>query len=136
MGTILIGGCLCGAVTYRLIHEPGDVADVCFCQECRKASGAAALPWVQVTPRRFVLTKGVAKGFTSSARAMRWFCPDCGTPLYMTDAQGRSIGVTLGSLDNPEAIRPTTQGWVCERVSWQALDRALPAHENAPPYDL
>ncbi len=136
MGTILTGGCLCGGVTYRLEHAPGDVADVCFCQECRKASGAAALPWVQVQPARFSVTKGAAKPFASSTMATRWFCPDCGTPLYMTDAQGRSVGVTLGTLDNPETIRPTTQGWVCERVSWQALDETLPAYGRSPPYDL
>ncbi|WP_298225813.1 GFA family protein, partial [Acidocella sp.] len=99
---------------------------------CRKP---LTKPQLRLPPDRIVHRR-LAKGFTSSAKAMHWFCPDCGTPLYMTDAQGRSIGVTLGSLDNPEAIRPTTQGWVCERVSWQALDRAPPAHENAPPYDL
>ncbi len=132
----LTGGCLCGAVAYRLDYEPGDVADMCFCRECRKASGAGALPWVQVPPSRFAVTHGVARGFASSPGATRWFCPDCGTPLYMTDAQGRSVGVPLGTLDKPEAIRPTTQGWVCERVSWQGLDEALPGYEKAPPYDL
>ena len=132
----LTGGCLCGAIAYSLDYEPGDVADVCFCRECRKASGAAALPWVQVPPGRFRVTKGAARGHASSPQAMRWFCGDCGSPLYMTDSEGRSVGVTLGSLDDPEAIRPTVQGWVCERVSWQAVDESLPAHEKAPPYDL
>ena len=132
----LTGGCLCGGVTYQLEFKPRDVADVCFCRECRKASGAAALPWVQVPPARFAITRGAARDYASSPGARRWFCGDCGTPLYMTDAQGQSVGVTLGSLDNPEAIRPTTQGWVCERVSWQALDETLPAYEKAPPYDL
>lgn len=132
----LTGGCLCGAVTYRVAYEPGDVADICFCRECRKASGAAALPWVQVAPARFAVTKGAARAYHSSPQAARWFCPDCGTPLYMTDSENRSVGITLGSLDDPEAIRPTTQGWVCERVSWQALDGSLPAHEKSPPYDL
>ncbi|EKN01047.1 MULTISPECIES: GFA family protein [unclassified Acidocella] len=133
---LLTGGCLCGAVAYRLEHLPGDVADICFCRECRKASGAAGLPWVQVPPARFAVTKGTARGFAFSKAATRWFCGDCGTPLYMTDPEGRSVGVTLGSLDEPEAIRPTTQGWVCERVSWQGLDAGLPAFEKSPPYDL
>lgn len=136
MAISLTGGCLCGGLTYRLDYEPGDVADVCFCRECRKAGGGAALPWVQVPPARFIVTQGKAKGYPSSPMATRWFCPSCGTPLYMTDPQGRSIGVTLGTLDDPEAIRPTTQGWVCERVSWQALDSTLPAYETSPPYDL
>ena len=68
MATSLTGGCLCGATTYRLDYEPGDVADVCFCRECRKASGAAALPWVQVPPARFAVTKGAAKAYASSPK--------------------------------------------------------------------
>jgi hypothetical protein len=136
MGIHLTGGCLCGGITYSLDHETGDVADICFCRACRKASGAAALPWVQVPPARFALTKGGAKPYASSAEATRWFCPDCGTQLYMTDTHGRSVGVTLGSLDEPAHIRPTVQGWVSERVCWQILDAALPAFPLAPPYDV
>lgn len=136
MAQILTGGCLCGEIAFRLDYEPGDVADICFCRECRKASGAANLPWVQVPPARFTLIKGEPRAYASSPQALRWFCGDCGGALYMTDHEGRSVGVTLGSLDEPESIRPTTQGWVCERVSWQALDAALPAFEKNPPYDL
>jgi hypothetical protein len=132
----LTGGCLCGAVAYELVHIPGDVADICFCAQCRKASGAASLPWVQVPPARFHVTKGLARGFASSPQATRWFCGNCGTQLYMTDTAHKSVGVTLGSLDNPEEVPPTVQGWVCERVSWQKLDDRLPAYTKAPPYDL
>ncbi len=133
---LLTGMCLCGAVAYELDHVPGDVADICHCGQCRRASGAASLPWVQVPPSRFRVTRGAARGFASSAHATRWFCGDCGTPLYMTDDEGRSVGVTLGSLDEPEAVTPTVHGWVSARVGWEVLDEDLPRYGEAPPYDL
>jgi hypothetical protein len=131
----LTGACLCGAIAYELDHIAGDVADICHCAECRRASGAPSLPWVQVPPSRFRITCGAAKAYASSPHATRWFCGDCGTPLYMTDDAGRSIGITLGTLDQPEAVRPTVHGWISERVSWAALED-LPRYEQAPPYDF
>jgi hypothetical protein len=132
----LTGACLCGAVAYEFDHQPGDIADICHCAQCRRASGAAALPWVQVPSSRFRVTSGTPKGFASSPQATRWFCGDCGTPLYMTDVEGRSVGITLGSLNQPEAIQPTVHGWVCEQVSWFSPPANLPRYERSPPYDL
>jgi hypothetical protein len=136
MALTLTGACLCGAVAYEIAYIPGDVADICHCVQCRKASGAASVPWVQVAPERFAVTQGTAKGFASSARAMRWFCGACGTPLYMTDDENRSVGVTLGSLDRPDAVTPTVHGWVSESLMWEALDETLPRYDGPPPYDL
>ncbi len=132
----LSGGCLCGAIAYEIEHCPGDVADICHCQQCRKASGAASLPWVQVAPARFRLTRGVARAYAASARATRWFCGHCGTPLYMTDANATSIGITLGTLDTQAAVQPTVHAWVCEAVAWEVLDEALPRYEKSPPYNF
>jgi hypothetical protein len=132
----LTGACLCGAIAYEIDYVPGDVADICHCTKCRRASGAASLPWVQVPPSRFRVTRGTAKAYASSPKAKRWFCGDCGTPLYMSDAAGHSIGITLGSLDQPEAVQPTVHGWLGDRVAWEALDETLPRYDAAPPYDL
>ena len=132
----LSGGCLCRAIAYEIEYCPGDVADICHCRQCRKASGAASLPWVQVAPARFRLTRGAARAYAASAQATRWFCGQCGTPLYMTDAGGASIGITLGTLDTPDAVQPTVHGWVGEALAWEVLDAALPAYAKAPPYSF
>jgi hypothetical protein len=40
------GGCPCGAVRYEATGEP-EYMGLCFCPDCRKASGRAAPPdWV------------------------------------------------------------------------------------------
>jgi hypothetical protein len=132
----LTGTCLCGSITYEVLHDTNDVVDYCHCRQCRQASGAPVVAWMQVAPARFRVTKGAAKSFASSAHAARWFCPDCGAQLYMTDDQNRSVGVTLGTLDAPDSVRPTVHGWESERLEWFRLSDDLPRYKQAPPYDL
>jgi len=131
----LSGGCLCRAVRYEVEVQPGDVADYCHCAQCRKAGGAPVVAWVQVTPGRFAVVQGAARRFASSDRATRWFCGDCGSQLFMTDAAGVSVGVTLGTLDEPDAVRPTVHGWESERLGWFEVADGLPRFGEAPPYD-
>jgi hypothetical protein len=133
---ILRGGCLCRAVRYEVTANGAEVVDYCHCGQCRKASGAPVSAWLQVAPAEFRVTAGAATAFASSADATRWFCGACGSPVYMTDAAGKSVGVTLGTLDGPNAVAPTVHGWVSAQVEWLRLDDGLPRYEAAPPYDL
>jgi len=133
---IFPGGCLCGAVRYEVSIDGREVVDYCHCRECRKASGAPVTAWVQVAPGAFRVTRGEARGFASSLAAVRWFCGGCGSPVYMTDADGKSVGVTVGTLDEPKAVRPTVHGWEGERVGWLNVVDGLPRFMKAPPYDL
>jgi hypothetical protein len=132
----LAGACLCGAIAYEISAQPGDVADYCHCAQCRRASGAPVVAWVQVSPDRFRVTAGQARAFASSTHSTRWFCGACGSHLYMTDAIGRSIGVTLATLDKPGAVLPTVHGWESERIPWFEVKDRLPRYSKSPPYDL
>jgi hypothetical protein len=132
----LAGGCLCGAVRFELTANDGDVVDYCHCNQCRRSSGAPVTAWVQVSPDRFDLLAGQAREFASSARGTRWFCERCGSTLYMTDPDARSVGVALGALDDPAALVPTTHGWTSAQVPWLDLCDDLPRHDRDPPYDL
>jgi hypothetical protein len=132
----LSGACLCGSITYEIYHDPSDVADYCHCKACQRSGGAPVLAWVQTPQKNFRITRGTPKPYASSAAATRWFCPDCGSPLYMSDAKNISIGITLGTLDQPEFIPPTVHGWSCERIPWFNTTDELPKYDRAPPYDL
>jgi hypothetical protein len=130
----LTGRCLCGAVGYAL-DPTGGVADFCHCGACRRAGGAAAVAWIQVPPAQFRLTRGTPARHHSSARSARHFCAACGSQLFMTDPEGRSVGVTLGTLDDPEAVRPAAHGWDARRPSWLMLCDGLPRYPGEAPYD-
>ena len=55
------------------------------------------------------------------------FCSACGTPLTYRRVQSGNVSVTIGSLDDPEATRPTQQFGIESELSWTAGLSALPA---------
>jgi len=46
------GGCLCGAVRYRVEGEP-EASDICHCETCRRAASAPTLPFAVFPSARF-----------------------------------------------------------------------------------
>lgn len=131
---ILEGGCQCGRSRYAARVGEADPVDYCHCRQCRRATGGALVAWVQVAPDRFTPPVGAA-GFRSSPGITRWFCPACGTPLHMTDDAGRSVGILLGTLDQPERLRPRLHAWSESRLAWLEEAPGLPCHPRDPPYD-
>lgn len=132
--TVLTGGCLCGQIRYRITTLAADV-DFCHCEMCRRWSGAPVSAWAQVPVSQFRLTRGTATPYTSSKTGTRYFCPTCGASVFMTDPDGTSVGIMLGTLDDAEALRPTGHGWWSAHVSWLKLDDKLPRWPKDPPYD-
>jgi hypothetical protein len=122
----LAGGCQCGAVRYRLKAEPTG-ANICHCRMCQKAGGAPFMAFGGVRMSEFVVTRGVISTFASSDIAERGFCAECGTPLTYRGLGTDRISVTLGSLDDPDAVEPETQLGVESRLRW--LEPALSALE-------
>jgi hypothetical protein len=131
----LTGGCLCGEIRYRLTPLAADV-DFCHCEMCRRWSGAPVSAWAQVPVSQFRLTKGVATPYVSSKTGTRYFCPTCGASVFMTDPDGTSVGIMLGTLDDAGALRPKAHGWWSARLSWLKLDDKLPHWPKDPPYDV
>ena len=117
------GGCQCGAVRYRLEAVPSGT-HVCHCRMCQKAGGAPFM--ASVLTSSFVVTRGALSIFKSSDIAERGFCAACGTPLTHRFLAGNLIGVTLGSLDDPNAFVPQTQYGTESRVTWLAEALAAP----------
>jgi hypothetical protein len=115
----LTGGCLCGAVRYRITAAPVE-ASVCHCRSCRRGAGAEAVAWATVPKAEFELAGTLAR-FASSPGIARGFCPTCGTSVTFDDG-GETIDVTVASLDDPEAIRPDREVWLEHRLSWVAVD--------------
>jgi hypothetical protein len=116
------GGCQCGAVRYRLEADPTGV-NICHCRMCQKAGGAPFMAFGGVPLSRLVWTRGAPKFFASSSIAERGFCAECGTPLTYRRLDRNRIAVTLGSLDQPDAVAPTIQLGAESKVQW--LDKAL-----------
>ena len=118
------GGCQCGAVRYALNAAPTD-PHLCHCRMCQKAFGSYFAPLAGVAVESFELTRGTPGIFRSSEIGERGFCRDCGTPLTFARVNDRFIAVSIGSLDEPERVRPLSQSGRESRMPWLAALAAL-----------
>lgn len=125
---MLEGGCLCGAVRYR-IDGPVLVSGICHCRTCRKVASAPNLPFASVPSSAFTIVKGAPAETKSSPPVTRSFCGACGSPLtYRTDAEPETIDVMTVSLDRPEAAPPTLHVWTSEKLAWEVIADGLTAY--------
>jgi hypothetical protein len=128
MAEVLSGGCACGAIRYQVSGRPFDETN-CHCSICRRASGAPFVAWFSVARAAFRFVRGEPRRFRSSARAMRAFCPDCGTQLtFERDDRPGEIDLTTCSLDDPALVPPKDHTHVSTRVPWVRLCDGLPEH--------
>jgi hypothetical protein len=115
------GGCLCGAIRFRVTSDPR-VHD-CHCDMCRRATGSAfaTLAWVPSATVSW-LSKQPARR-SSSPIAERGFCQACGSPLTLSyDAAQHQIALPVGTSDNPAGLEP--------RLPWVCCGIDLPHHDT------
>jgi hypothetical protein len=123
------GGCLCGAVRYRVEPGEGD-SGYCHCRMCQKSAGAPVLAWVTVPLARFAFTKGAPKVYRSSAHARREFCADCGTQLLFRDDEGEKVDVNTATLDDPTLAPPRYHICRMSRIAWFETADAWPRFDD------
>lgn len=124
------GGCLCGQVRYRVSGTPV-VSTNCHCEQCRKHAGAPFVTWTEFPAEAVSVTRGEVSWYGSSDAAERGFCAHCGTALLFTYIDGDSVDVATATLDDPSAFPPEDNIWTASKVSWVALDPALPAYPKS-----
>lgn len=118
----LTGGCLCGAVRYRLRGQPFHVTH-CHCLSCRKASGAPFVTWFSVRLIELDWLGEKPAAYHSSAAVERGFCRRCGSTLtYHHESDPDDIDITAASLDQPEILTPEHHTWWQEHIDWAHPD--------------
>src|SRR5690242_10594653 len=114
------GGCLCGAIRYRITAAPL-VTSLCHCRSCRLATGAPVAAWVILPRDALVFDQGEPVAFTSSPGKQRTFCGRCGTSLtYRRDDRPDSIDIHTATLDDPDAFPPVREIWLEDKIAWMA----------------
>ena len=131
----LAGGCLCGAVRYRLDSEPFD-GGWCHCRTCQLNSGAPAMAFASVRNGDWVITEGEDKlrRSRSSSFAERLFCGSCGTPLAIDyDIQPETFDFSIATLDDPGSVAPGFHIFWASRVAWFDPGDDLPRYDRFRP---
>jgi hypothetical protein len=120
------GGCLCGAVRYRVTGEPV-VASACHCRYCQARSGSAfALP-TYFNERDVQILRGTLTTYEHrSDESGRWlrtqFCPTCGTGIAITiEVRTGVIGIAGGTFDDPNWYRIDRHIWLDSARPWMQI---------------
>lgn len=133
----ITGGCLCGAVRYRVVAAP-IVTRVCWCRLCQYL-GAGSGTVNTCFPSDAIRIEGELGDFKSVADSgnimHRRFCTVCGTQLFSeAEARPHLTFVRAGTLDDPEVAKPSVTIWTESAPSWACIDAALPTYaKQAPP---
>ncbi len=135
----IAGSCLCGAVRYA-VSVPITELRACHCTNCQKGSGATGGVNAVIPSAAFRLTQGALKFYPSRADSgrilNRYFCGDCGSPIYSQRANATdTLVLRTGSIDDPRDMRITTNIWTRSARPWAYIDPAskqVPGQPDAP----
>ena len=129
---MLTGRCHCGAIHYEMPEEVLHHA-LCHCGDCRRHAGAPMVGWAMVPAGELKVT-GEPVTYASSEHGRRQFCGRCGTGLfYVNEAMlPGMVDIQTGTLDDPDALPPTAQIQVAERLRWMRKAHELPEFERYP----
>ena len=138
------GGCICGAIRYRVYGPPAMVA-YCHCEDCRKSSGSVVSVLAGFAREGFELVRGNPASFAATEAVHRGFCSSCGAPLFYENGNfPENVYIQIGSFDDPEQLPPDRHSWVSERICWHEINDNLTRYEklsndglagNTPPYE-
>ena len=124
---VLTGGCLCGAVRYEARPERRD-GYYCHCRMCQLAFGNTRAAFLNLPKERFAWSAEPPTFYASSAFARRGFCGRCGTPLSFEYTDSANMDLSVGSLDEPAAVVPSSHFAVESRIAAWHADDGLPGH--------
>ena len=127
----LEGGCLCGAIRYRVAGQPLDV-NYCHCGQCRRHSGAPVAAFATYPVERVRWLGAQPRLFESSAIGRRGFCPDCGTSLtWVGVATPNEVDIGVGTFDDASSFRPKDHIWTESAIAWLHIDDHLPRYKRS-----
>jgi hypothetical protein len=132
--TTLLGGCVCGAIRYKLKERPL-IVHACHCRDCQRITGSAFVinMWIERklvevndTPKSFRLIAGTGKPHDV------FFCEKCGTYVwsFYHAAPGDCLFVRAGTLDQPEQVTPDVHIFTRSKLPWLPLPKSLLAFET------
>jgi hypothetical protein len=130
------GGCLCGAVRYRLGARPLGV-NACHCDDCKKLSGATSIVMVLAAREAFVQEKGDVSRYRKQADSGREIdivrCVTCGVRLWHEPLSALNlVFVAAGTLDDSSWTKPATHIWVEKAAPGTPFEDGAVALEGQP----
>ncbi|KAI9849307.1 MAG: hypothetical protein M1837_004767 [Sclerophora amabilis] len=127
------GGCLCGAVRYRINFPVGSR----WPPDCRKWTGALVLHLIAVKESQIDWSGATASSasqtpfteYNSSPGCFRGFCSTCGSTLFWrSDDEKPSIEVCTGTVDEKWLLGERESESSMARIGGMGKELATPSH--------
>jgi len=135
MGVVREGGCVCGALRYRIKADP-QFGLVCHCTWCQRRSGSA-FAFVAYCRAEDVEFNGGARTTYEhrSDETGRWlrteFCPVCGaTVAHTTELRPGLVGIAAGTLDAPDSFKIDRHIWARSARPWMTIPEGVEVYEK------
>lgn len=127
----LEGGCLCGAVRFRMTAPP-IVTHACHCRTCQKISGSAFRINAMIETDRLEVLAGEPVLFEGADGARDRRCGQCGLVVwsYLPRFGEKMAFVGVGVLDEGERLAPQAHYFVRSRHPWVSLPDGVPTFET------
>ena len=130
------GGCLCGAVRYRLSGLPKAVY-ACHCKDCQRTSNGTHTISMIVDRSDVTLVSGNLVVFEKSAESGRHprmlRCEICGTGIWNEPTPDSAMLVMkAGNLDDMSWARPVGNIWTGSKAPWVEIDDLGPNYAGQP----
>lgn len=115
---VVHGQCACARVEFAA-HAVEQIASVCYCETCRRASGGAGIAWLNVDEASLRVNGDVSQWRSSDG--VRSFCPNCGGQLVaLNHSSAAACQVAVGALDDESVVAGTRSIHVEQRTAWDA----------------
>jgi hypothetical protein len=116
----LNGSCLCGSVRFKVDGHMRPIV-ACHCSQCRKqTSNFLAATNAESQDVTFLETSGLS-WYTSSKKAERGFCKQCGSVLFWRRFDSSTLSISAGSLDGETGLFICEHIYVADKPDWYEI---------------
>jgi hypothetical protein len=126
------GGCTCRFVRYRMNSKPLFV-HCCHCRWCQRETGASFALNALIEADRVVLLHGQVDAIDTPSNSGKGQtisrCPSCHVAVWSNYAgAGDAVRfIRVGTLDEPERLRPDIHIYTASKQPWVVLPPDIPA---------
>ena len=78
----------------------------------------------------FRFIAGEPHWYQSSEFVRRGFCARCGSPIAYQHSDNQHVAIWVGTLDDPESVKPQVHWHGENRIAWASIDPELPDAAN------